>query len=473
MAQENKDLVENLYKEYFFDYLEAKNKIKEFFESLTKDLPYERQIGVTEELFSKIGKKTYHKIVGKVLKGFSKIQTSLFGIELEEKEGKRYRDHYIHTFNVYIFGSIIISQLIDKIKVDEKISEFFKVKKERVDIQEAFLKEVSPYDIRKRLFFIWTFMVLYHDVGIPISHLERIRNRLNVFFENFGFILHEFFAEFQDSIRSRLNYFMDLLTKMYKLPNNEKGIKFKNENYELSDFVDPHLKNVFLKAFNEKNHGIISAICFYKCIIDSLSEIGKDNKKYRKWVLEQDVTRIALAIALHDLYKYDTKVYQSNEKENKEKIFPISFKDFPLTFMLILLDQTQEYYRPEGISLNRISKLKNLPEINVELMSKDPFKFKIQITLLYSELKREKEIIDDFKNFKFYEILQKKSSIDVTLEKLKQLKQINTIKEVLKSYWKEIETNIKNRLKFGANEPISVYLTINLDGKTIKDFYFG
>jgi len=454
--------IKNLNKEYFLKYLKAKVKLKKCFKSIISGKNYEDQLETIGKLFLKIGKKTHHKIVGKVLKSFAKIQASLFGIELEEKEGIRFRDHYIHTFNIYIIGSIILSQLIKKIKSDNKISDFLKVKKEKDEIREAFSEKKDPYDIIKRLFFIWTFIALYHDVGIPIEHLEIMRNRLNIFFENFGFILHEFFAEFQDSIISRLDYFINLLTKMFKSDNNDKGIKFDNESYKLSNVIDPHIKNIFLKAFNEKNHGTISAICFYKSTIDVLSEIGGNNKKYRKLILEQDITRIALAIALHDLYNYD--------KPNKKKIFPISFYEFPLTFLLILLDQTQEYYRPEGISLDKIIKIKKLPRLKIKKISEDPIKFRINITLEYSNLSN-KDIIkinNDFKNFKKYKILHKKSSIDNTIQELNFLKNINDFKEYLKSYWDDIENNIKDRLKFGPNEPISFCIKIKKDNDLIE-----
>ena len=462
MKSEDNNLIDLLNNEYFFVHLNVREEIDKSFSSLISDKTYEEQIEAIEQLFSKIGKKTYHEIVGKVLKGFSKIQTSLFGIELEEKEGKRFRDHYIHTFNLYFFGSVMISQLLDQIKVESDISDFFKVKKENDDVKEAFSIEVIPYNIIKRLFFIWTFMVLYHDVGIPISHLETIRNRLNMFFENFGFILHEFSVEFKHSIGSRLDYFMNLITKMYRPSNNENGIKFENDNYQMSNFIDPHIKKIFLTAFDDKNHGVLSAICFYKCIIESLTEIGKDCLKYNNLILEQDITRIALAITLHDLYKYDIN----------QQIFPISFKDFPLTFLLILMDQTQEYYRPEGISLNKLTKSRKIPEIKIVKVATSPLKFKICFTILYSHLDRENEVIEDFKNFKFSNIVQGKFSIDKIIQELDLLKGITNFKQVLESYWKDIETSIKERLKFGPNEPIDVQLKIKLDNIIIKNFYF-
>lgn len=469
------DFIKSLNKRYFIDYLNAQEEIKQSFKSIICGKNYEDQLETIGELFLKVEEKTHHKIVGKVLKGFAKIQTSLFGIELEEKEGKRYRDHFIHTFNVYIFGSIIISQLIKKINNDNIISSFLKIKKERDDIHEAFSIPITPYDIERRLFFIWTFIVLYHDVGVPIEHLEIIRNRLNIFFDNFGFVLHEFFAEFQDSIISRLDYFMNLLTKMCIPDKNVKGIKFDNESYKLSSVVDPHIKNIFLKAFNEKNHGVISAICFYKCTIDILSKIGGDCKKYRKWILEQDITRIALAIALHDLYKYDKTNSQSLKSPDKNIIFPISFNDFPFTFLLILMDQTQEYFRPEGISLNKVTKITELPEIRIERTSDHRLKFKINIKLLYSKLPDDivDMIINDFKNFKYNKILQSNSAIDNILTELNNLNEIKTFKDVIKSYWEEIEKNIRNRLKFGVDEPICFQLKIKLDNKTIKKIDFN
>jgi len=68
--------------------------------------------------------------------------------------------------------------------------------------------------------------------------------------------------------------------------------------------------------------------------------------RYTEYVLEQDIARAALAISLHAISK-DRRTGAS------PKIFPVGFDSFPLTFLLILSDELQEYLRWEGVSLRR------------------------------------------------------------------------------------------------------------------------
>ncbi len=476
-------IMKNLNQNFFFKYLNTENEINNSLNAVVQEEKYETQIEKIGDFFSKVGERYSQQQVIEILKGFSKIQASLFGIELEEERGRRFRDHFIHTFNVYIFGALIISQLMDKIKDKSKIPSFLKIEKERAEIVKAFnlkkeeLKDLKPYDIEKRLFFIWTFIAMFHDVGIPIEHLGIMRERLNSFFEKFGFVLHEFTAEFQDSMRTRFNYFIDLLVKMYKLPNNEKGIRFNNDNYETSKDIDPHIKNIFLRALDDKNHGIVSAICFFKCIIDSLSIIGGDNENYREWILEQDITRIALAIALHDLYKYNKITLSTEEISENNIIFPISFNNFPLTFLLILIDQTQEYYRPEGISLDKIIKIKHLPEIKVDNVRENPLEFTIKMIIQYStpeDTEVIEKIVTDFKNFEIHKTLQSKLSLNEKLSELNKLDSLTSdFEKYIELYWKEVEENINKRLKFGINEPISLNIEIWINNRNLINIPFN
>ena len=78
---------------------------------------------------------------------------------------------------------------------------------------------------------------------------------------------------------------------------------------------------------------------------------------YSELVLKQDVARATLAICLHDL------------KHNKEhafpKFMPLSFDDYPLTFILIIADCLQEFLRWEGMSIRGDTKLYGFPAIKV------------------------------------------------------------------------------------------------------------
>jgi hypothetical protein len=107
---------------------------------------------------------------------------------------------------------------------------------------------------------------------------------------------------------------------------------------------------------------------------------------YTEYVLEQDIARAALAISLHSLKEDErTKVYP--------KIYPIDFEILPLTFLLILVDELQEYLRWEGTAIKRNLKFNYHPKLEVKVSIAGSNISNIQLKVLFSLDKNHKDYI--------------------------------------------------------------------------------
>ena len=114
----------------------------------------------------------------KLLLSMPKIEKALFGLEMRDDMSSRYRDHFIHMFNVYIFGCRILSLILNKYETTKQldvIRKHFKIEPER-DIPFS-----KPYTAKERLFFLWKIISIYHDVGIPIQHINNIKEGLDIY----------------------------------------------------------------------------------------------------------------------------------------------------------------------------------------------------------------------------------------------------------------------------------------------------
>lgn len=95
---------------------EITKKCKGVLLSQTK-APYDRPAQIKKALdFAKsIWQKYDCEQVAEIYDKFVKMEEALFGLEREEKDGKRYRDHFIHMFNTFVFGLQVISSLLKQL----------------------------------------------------------------------------------------------------------------------------------------------------------------------------------------------------------------------------------------------------------------------------------------------------------------------------------------------------------------------
>jgi hypothetical protein len=313
-----------------------------------------------------------------LLNDFPKIQKALFGLEEDFEKGSRYRDHYVHSFNVFLTGARILSKIMAECDCNEdQLKEILKTEKE----QHSGVPFPKLYSQKERLFFLWTLISTFHDIGIPVEHLNKIQHGINKYFAFLGLNIDDIIPKKEQLLLEEVGGYFERMSNFTNL-----SISPENGLYKKSEKSIKYLKHCLIKEYGKNNHGVVSAICLFNSYIESylcgdkadrLKTID-DYDKFLDTVLDHDISRAALAIAYHNI-----------KPEDYDKLFPINPNALPLTFMLILCDELQEHHRREGIDYIGITKLKTFPHIAVKGRKKQTFN--ITIKLLYTKLSDEDE----------------------------------------------------------------------------------
>lgn len=164
-------------------------------------------------------------------------------------------------------------------------------------------------------------------------------------------------------------------------------------------------------------------------------------KLYKDYIFNQDINRAALSIALHNLSPYDYP-----------KIFSIRFSIYPLTFLLIVIDEIQEYFRPHNIELAEIERLKGFPNVTVQnFLYNNNFRMRIiiNINFLKQEGYKEEKIIKDFNE----------------KQKAKGGECVSNYDQLIQKVWNEVFKTINTKLSFEIDEPLELYVRIKLENK--------
>lgn len=437
-------LVNELETSYFKKYIPDIEKVL----NLKYNESFDEQIEAARSCLGLFWEKYYSKNVADILETFPKVQKALFGLEEDFSKGSRYRDHYVHMFDVFITGSRIISQILNSIEIKNRnyiLEKVFKVVEESKDIPFP-----RPYNSIERVFFLWVLSATFHDIGIPVEHLGNIKNGLNGFLKFFGLKIDTMLPTRDTNLLTQINYYVELMSSF-----SDTSIINDNNVYEKSERPNDYLKHSLSREFSENNHSVISGICLYNSFIETFLIGNHENKEYNltkeKYsdfickVLEQDISRAALAISYHNL---SSKKYP--------KLFPIDPNKLPLTFLLILCDEIQEAFRHEGINYIGLSKLTTLPDIRVTQIhdEKNSVIFNIRIDICYIKLPEENmvAILGSLNNWAIYTNAKNVPS---------------TYEELIKYTWDNIFLVLENKLLLGS-EPFEVEIHVFYENNSKK-----
>ncbi len=216
----------------------------------------------------------------------------------------RYRDHFLHAFQVFLFGVYVIDCMYSEVRGGT----FQDEKGQR--IEDA-----------------WLFAATYHDFNYMVQKFEEWTK---AFFRN---ALH---LDEKDKSPASLHLSESYVKKGYMF--NTKRLT-KMFSMGALDHVD--LDFFYDRILEKKNHGLISSLSLMKYLD---IKIGHD--------LKDSVTNAACkAIAIHDrgIWQYlcgmaaDDPNDQSGSDFNKKKVISdISFSKDPIPFLLVLIDSMQE-----------------------------------------------------------------------------------------------------------------------------------
>jgi len=196
-----------------------------------------------------------------------------------------YRDHIIHSIRVFMTGLYLLKLINEKCLHTYKL--FFKSE-----------------ELTFSTFLKWLLLSTCHDIAIPIEKFGEINNVLMNFYGQFpGF-------SFEKAKLSPVQSWLVSLPEFLAAISPDVKVQAK-----------------LTKNLNNNEHGVLGAITLLYLSIQGILELPKVPRDYYELYIEQYIVPIARGIALH----------------NTDEI--VNFEADPLTFLLILCDEIQEWGR--------------------------------------------------------------------------------------------------------------------------------
>lgn len=273
------------------------------------------------------------KYVKDLLKGFLKFERLTY-LTPFFSEFKRSRDHFLHQFRIAILGDFLLNCYIgdpkDKRKLIDPIKKIF-------DAQDRHNKNHTVAQVRTT----WWVTALLHDCSYPLYHIFFPNLFQKSPYVDLNKIYSDvFLEEFKSSFESALKNFTD---------DFKEKLKDLITELELENF-GKHILNSFENDFS---HNITSAFNLWEKFK------GSRNHAFLPKVAAE-------SIILHHNF-------QNIENSDKEK--RIGFVEYPLAFLLIVLDEVQEWGRPivveDDINPTKISKLIELDKVIIQGIHRD------------------------------------------------------------------------------------------------------
>lgn len=218
------------------------------------------------------------------------------------------RDHYIHSVNVFILGLCIFAS-------SKRFRETF-VRKHPVPVFR------SP---EEDFLYIWGLAALFHDIGYPVEiAYNQIRRFLRIAScsDDSKIAPIPEFRHLEDLTRSPG---VDTLRMLSERLSGTLGVDFDNVYGTLGGYEDQMRTSGFV------DHGFFSAMMLMKWMSPHISK--EENSAIRDCVVESSA-----AILLHNFYNRTFTLPPYSLK-------PMSPADDPVSFLLILCDELQEWNR--------------------------------------------------------------------------------------------------------------------------------
>ena len=245
-----------------------------------------------------------------VLSGFSEFEGVMYGASPE-----RYRDHVVHSFRVWILGQGLLKSCFGgKLTADTKLT----IKRREWEC-------------------MWALVALCHDIGYPLSQLERVNERARKAFTQQGLLAQ---GDLRFAFSQQMQPFHDtvirlMASKPVKLAENTRPPK-DEEKKEKEKIYVTHLQNKYylklLKSFDNLDHGVVSSLLISKALVYFLeSDLCHDwwspltEEDARQFLIRREILRAIASHTCPDIYHLEFNT---------------------LSFLLYMADEIQCWGRP-------------------------------------------------------------------------------------------------------------------------------
>jgi hypothetical protein len=247
-----------------------------------------------------------------VLSGFSDFEGVMYGASPEQ-----YRDHVVHSFRVWIIGQGLLKECFaGSLKTDTKLQ-----------------STICPEEWEC----MWALIALCHDIGYPLSQLERVNELARNALTRQGLLPQ---GDLRFTFSQQMQPFHDtvirlMASKPVKLAEAVRPTKDEKKEGKERIYVT-HLRNKYylklLKSFDNLDHGVVSSLLISKVLVYFLeSDLCHDwwspltEEDARQFLIRRE---ILLAIASHTC----------------PDIYHLEFNT--LSFLLYMADEIQCWGRP-------------------------------------------------------------------------------------------------------------------------------
>ncbi len=277
-----------------------------------------------------------------VLESFAKFESMLYGASPD-----RYRDHIAHAFRVWIIGHRVLTErtclggvlFSDELVDSKKLDDGTLVPAEKISADEWEC--------------MWALAALCHDLGYPLSHVDRINSLARDALRQMG-LVHA--GDLRFGFSPQMLPFHDTIIRLMASTPVQQG-----------DHFCTHLQNKyylkFLKSFDNLDHGVVSALLVSKALVYFLeSDLSQDKLKplseddARQFVIRREILRAIGGHTCQDIYhlRFDT-----------------------LSFLLYMIDELQCWGRPTLEELQH--QVADMPESEAEVVMFQPKKVAVVV----------------------------------------------------------------------------------------------
>jgi hypothetical protein len=256
-----------------------------------------------------------------------------------------YRDHFMHSFNVFLLGYYIINKIYS---VKPNLNYFGR---------DIIIENADPDFLRRNqrdANLTWMLASTFHDVAYPIQDTESWLNNL---FQNFLGADPKFSLNIKEIIPPIYADFMYLLSR-YQKHGKQNALGFTDQILE----IDWLCHNELGSGLMEKNHGVLGALML--CHRMAIREKFLQKSEPLDFLFNH--LPACHAISLHALDSIS-----------------VTFDKHPFAYLLILCDELQDWCRPSNNDNKDVIELKK-----IEIDFQNNLKIKIEIES--SNSRREK-----------------------------------------------------------------------------------
>lgn len=231
------------------------------------------------------------------------------------------RDHYFHSFHIFLLGLLILDHYQDDFN--------------------GYYKTIFPKYNAFSIEFLWLLTSIFHDIGYSISYLDNLKEKI------YGVPTISTEKETANVWNDPI-YQINLKQLTSLLSFSISDIKHRNDwRPDIFGTQDDPLERLFRDSFFD-SHGV--AGCF-RFLVDIFAEARREKDEDKRIFLVNHIYPAALSVALHD-GKFREKLSQA------AGIKRIKLSRFPFAVLLIYLDNIQEDKRDKFLCIESPELLK-------------------------------------------------------------------------------------------------------------------